>query len=75
MTISLGMGTSAEFFAKEFSSLNVKDKRLNRRAEKIFVELQSKLSSCVRRIFTDANDARQAYDFFFQPQNNKRKID
>lgn len=71
MTISLGMGTSAEFFTEEFSSLNLQDKRLNRRAEKIFVELQCKLSSCVRRIFTDANDARQAYDFFFQPQNYK----
>jgi hypothetical protein len=36
MTISLGTGTSTEFFAEEFKTLNLKDKRLNERAKKIF---------------------------------------
>jgi hypothetical protein len=71
MTISLGMGTSVEFFSEEFCALNLKDKRLNARAKKIFVTLQSKLGSCIRRLFTSPKEARQAYDFFFQSQHNE----
>jgi len=67
MANSLGMGTSAEFFSEEFEMLNLQDKRLNSRAQKIFMALQNRLTSCVRRIFIDSKDARQAYDFFFQP--------
>jgi len=67
MTISLGMGTSIEFFTEEFEALDLKDKRLNERAKQIFVTLQSKLGSCIRRLFTSPTEARQAYDFFFQP--------
>ena len=71
MTISLGSGTSVEFFSEEFNALHLKDKRLNERAKKIFVTLQNKLGSCIRRLFIDPQEARQAYDFFFQPQNNE----
>ena len=33
MVISLGIGTSIEFFTEEFHILNLKDKRLNERAK------------------------------------------
>ncbi len=39
MTISLETGTSVEFFSEEFSTLNLKDKRLNAREKKSFVTL------------------------------------
>ncbi len=69
MAISLGTGTSTEFFSEEFGGLNLKDKRLNARAKKIFITLQSKLGSCIRRLFISPKEARQAYDFFFQSQS------
>ncbi len=72
MAISLGVGTSTAFFAEEFAALNLKDKRLNERAKKIFVTLQNKLGSCIRRLFIDPREARQAYDFFFQSQSNEQ---
>lgn len=65
-SMSLGKGTTKEFFASEFSDLNLKDKRLNERMQKIFITLQNRLSSCIRRLFIDSKEARQAYDFFFQ---------
>lgn len=71
MAISLGMGTSVEFFSEEFCAIDLKDKRLNERAKKIFVTLQNKLGSCIRRLFISPKDARQAYDFFFQSQSNE----
>lgn len=71
MAIPLGSGTSVEFFSEEFNALNLKDKRLNERAKKVFVTLQNKLGSCIRRLFIDSKDARQAYDFFFQSQSNE----
>lgn len=71
MTIALGSGTSVEFFSEEFNALNLKDKRLNERAKKVFVTLQNKLGSCIRRLFIDSKEARQAYDFFFQSQSNE----
>jgi hypothetical protein len=71
MGTSLGSGTSVEFFAEEFSALNLQDKRLNERAKNIFVTLQSKLGSCIRRLFTATKEARQAYDFFFQSQSDE----
>jgi hypothetical protein len=71
MALSLGSGTSEEFFRKEFAPLNLKDKRLNERARRIFVTLQSKLGSCIRCLFIAPKEARQAYDFFFQPQSNE----
>ena len=64
MSNSMGSGTTAEFIANEFSSLSLKDKRLNKRAGSILSTLQRKLGSCIRRLFTDAQEARQAYDFF-----------
>lgn len=75
MALSLGSGTSEEFFGEEFASLNLKDKRLNERAQSIFVTLQSKLGSCIRRLFIAPKEARQAYDFFFQSKSNEQKID
>jgi len=64
MALSIGSGSTEEFFSVEFSELNLNDKRLNKRALNLFVALQSRLTSCVRRLFTDGKDARQAYDFF-----------
>ena len=61
---SLGSGTTAEFIANEFNSLALRDKRLNKRAEDILTTLQKKLGSCIRRLFTYSQEARQAYDFF-----------
>jgi hypothetical protein len=64
MSNSIGSGTTAEFIATEFGGLILKDKRLNKRAASILDTLQRKLGSCIRRLFTDAQEARQAYDFF-----------
>lgn len=64
MTHSIGAGTTGEFIAEEFKGLDLNDKRLNARAELIFHKLQTKLGSCIRRLFTDFQEARQAYDFF-----------
>jgi hypothetical protein len=62
--LSLGEGTSIEFFTEEMKTLSLRDKRLNQRAKKIFVTLQNRLGSCIRRTFIDKKEARQAYDFF-----------
>lgn len=64
MSGSLGSGTTSEFIAKEFENLDLKDKRLNRRAKTILHTLQTKLGSCIRRLFSEFQEARQAYDFF-----------
>ena len=40
---SIGSGTTTEFIANEFGGLVLKDKRLNKRAEKILSTLQRKL--------------------------------
>ena len=62
--LSLGEGTSEEFFSKEMKGLSLKDKRLESRAKKILTTLQNRLGSCIRRVFIDKREARQAYDFF-----------
>ena len=64
MVCSLGIGTTDEFVLDEFSELNLNDKRLDVRAKSIFQTLQKKLGSCVRRLFIEPTEARQAYDFF-----------
>lgn len=64
MVYSLGSGTTSEFIGEEFKSLDLKDKRLNARAKTIVHTLQTKSGSCVRRLFTEFQEARQAYDFF-----------
>jgi len=61
---SLGYGTSEEFFSEEFKELNLRDRRLTTRALNIFKALQTKLTTCVRRLYTTGTEARQAYDFF-----------
>jgi hypothetical protein len=65
MTYSLGAGTTAEFVAEEFKDLDLRDKRLNHRGKTILQTLQRKLGSCIRRLFIDPCEARQAYDFFW----------
>jgi hypothetical protein len=64
MGYSLGAGTTAEFVLEELKDLNLNDKRLNHRAKMILQTLQKKLGSCIRRLFVEASEARQAYDFF-----------
>jgi hypothetical protein len=61
---SLGNGTAKEFVSKEFNSINLNDKRLDKRALTIYEYLQKNLTTCIRRLFADPKDARQAYDFF-----------
>ncbi len=61
---SLGLGTTQEFISREFEGLCLEDKRLERRFRGIFETLQKKLGSCIRRLFIDSKEARQAYDFF-----------
>lgn len=65
----LGEGTTEEFYANEFKTLDLKDKRLNKRARYIGEALQKRLTSCIKRLFINPKDMRQAYDFFFQPQS------
>jgi Transposase Tn5 dimerisation domain/Transposase DNA-binding len=65
---SMGMGTAVDFFKKEFEELDLKDKRLVKRAIGIFTALQSRLTTCVRRLFSQAQEMRQAYDFFSNPK-------
>ncbi|WP_133133909.1 transposase DNA-binding-containing protein [Legionella sp. W10-070] len=60
----LGTGTTETFFRDEFSTLELKDKRLVRRAIQVGVCLQKRLTSCIKRLFIDKKDMRQAYDFF-----------
>ena len=60
----LGTGTTEEFFQAEFSTLELKDKRLVNRAINIGVTLQKRLTSCIKRLFIDKKEMRQAYDFF-----------
>jgi hypothetical protein len=61
---SLGSGTTGEFIENEFASLDLKGKRLNQRAKTILHTLQTKLGSCIRRLFSEFQEAKQAYDFF-----------
>ena len=65
MAFSIGAGTTTEFISEEFKSLDLNDSRLNKRAKLILGKLQQKLGSCIRRLFIDSREARQAYDFFF----------
>ncbi len=64
MTYTLGTGTTAEFVSEEFKDLDLNDKRLNQRAKTILQTLQGRLGSCIRRLFIEPLEARQAYDFF-----------
>lgn len=64
MECSLGEGTANEFVSNEFKKLNLNDKRLDKRAKSIFQILQQRLGSCIRRVFIEPTEARQAYDFF-----------
>lgn len=64
MACSLGISTTDEFVLDEFRELDLNDSRLNKRAKSIFQTLQKKLGSCIRRVFIEPTEARQAYDFF-----------
>lgn len=61
-----GEGTTEEFYTNEFKTLDLKDKRLTKRAIYIGSALQKRFTSCMKRLFLAPNDMRQAYDFFFQ---------
>lgn len=74
MTCSLGLGTTSEFIAEEFESLDLKDKRLTQRAKTILYTLQTRLGSCIRRLFSESHDARQAYDFFSNPKVSSEQM-
>lgn len=58
----------SEFFTREFSSLDLKDVRLTRRAISIGNTLLRSPGSCIQEIFSSKNDARCAYDFFSNPK-------
>ena len=62
---TLGSGTTSDFVDREYARLDLKDSRLNKRAKEILKVLQTRLGSCIRRVFTDKQEARQAYDFFW----------
>ena len=64
MVFSLGSGTTTEFVTEEYGRLFLNDQRLNERARRILKIFQQKLGSCIRRLFLDPKEARQAYDFF-----------
>lgn len=70
----LGAGTTTEFYQNEFKTLDLKDKRLNKRAHYIGECLQKRLTSCIKRLFINPKDMRQAYDFFFQSQSLRRSL-
>jgi hypothetical protein len=58
----------ATFFKTEFSTLDLKDKRLLNRAIEIGNTLLSSPGSCIQEVFPSKNDARCAYDFFSNPK-------
>lgn len=62
---SLGSGTTSDFVDREYTNLDLKDARLNKRAKEILKVVHTKLGSCIRRLFTNKQEARQAYDFFW----------
>jgi len=64
----LSSGTAEEFFASEFSTLDLGDKRLNARAARIGVALQKRPTSCIKRLCVEKSEMRQAYDFFSNPK-------
>ncbi|HEX4044642.1 MAG TPA: transposase DNA-binding-containing protein [Gammaproteobacteria bacterium] len=72
--MNIGSGNTEEFISREFKSLELKDKRLNKRAKKVLEMLQKNLTSCVRRMSSDSKDIRQTYDFFFQSQGDEIEI-
>lgn len=74
MALSIGAGTAEAFFSSELSTLDLRDNRLNKRAKNISVALQHNLTSCIRRLYTDPAEARQAYDFFSNPKVKGSKL-
>jgi len=62
--LGIGSGTTEEFYSKELKGLSLGDKRLERRAFTIYRAQQSHYTTCVKRLFVEAKESRQAYDFF-----------
>ncbi len=58
----------ATFFTKEFSSLDLRDIRLARRAIEVGNALLRSPGSCIQEVFASKNEARCAYDFFSNPK-------
>lgn len=56
------------FFTTEFSTLDLKDKRLVKRAIEIGNTLFKSPGSCIQEVFRSKNEARCAYDFFSNPK-------
>jgi hypothetical protein len=73
-TYSLGSGTTSDFVNREYAKVDLKDARLNKRAKEILKMLQTKLGSCIRRVFTNEQEARQAYDFFSNAKVTKDRL-
>lgn len=73
-TYSLGSGTTSDFVNREYAKIDLKDARLNKRAKEILKMLQTKLGSCIRRVFTNKQEARQAYDFFSNVKVTKNRL-
>lgn len=70
----LGSGATLDFVSKEYANLDLKDVRLDKRAKHILQVLQKQLGSCIRRLFTDEKEARQAYDFFCNVKVTKERL-
>ena len=53
----------SNFFDQEFSNVDLKDKRLTKRAISIVNSLICLPWSCIQEVFVTKNEARCAYDF------------
>ena len=58
------MKSTETFFGKEFKGLNLKDRRLDKRAITIGNRLLQNPTSCIQSLMNDKDDARCSYDFF-----------
>lgn len=66
--VSLGHRATHDFFISEFKNLDLRDARLNKRALFIFETMHMRPTTCIRRLFHDNKNARQAYDFYSNPK-------
>ena len=53
----------SNFFDQEFSNVDLKDKRLTKRAISIVNSLIRSPWSCIQEVFVTKNEARCTYDF------------
>jgi hypothetical protein len=69
-SLGLGEGSNKLFFESEFESLVLKDQRLKPKALKIFTALMAKFTICIKNLFDNPQDQRQAYDSFVNSKVN-----